>query len=168
MLLKRGLLSSCSGGTPAAYIATLVEVPVGVKNGINKTFSYSHTALAETLLVFFNGQALTEDIDYVASGLSFTLLTAAPTSSTNLLVQYDYRSLTPVAPTSSEIQIPAGVKNGINTDFTITYTPLPETLLVFKNGQTLTENIDYTSSGITITFVIAPSETDNLLTKYNY
>ena len=168
MLLKKGLLSSGSGGTPTNYVVTLTQVPTGDKDGSNKTFSLDRIPLAETLLVFFNGQCLTEDIDYIASGNEFTLLTDAPTSLTNLLAQYGYRSLTPVAPTSSEIEIPAGVKNGSNTIFGLTYAPLPETLLVFKNGQTLIEDIDYTISGVTITFVLAPIETDNLLTKYNH
>lgn len=168
MLLKKGLLSTSGGVTPTNYTVTFTQVPSGDKDGTNKTFTLDHSPLSETLLVFFNGQCLTQDIDYVASGNSFTLLTDAPTSSTNLLAQYDYHSLTPVDPVSSEIQIPAGVKDGVNTDFTLSHTPLPETLLVFKNGQTLTEDIDYTSSGITITFLIAPIETDNLLTKYNY
>lgn len=167
MLLRKGLLS-CSGGSSTNHIATFTEIPTGDKNGINKIFTLSHSPAAETLLIFFNGQALTEDIDYTISGSSFTLLTAAPTSLTNLLAQYGYRSATPVAPSSSEIEIPAGDKNGINTDFILTHTPLPETLLVFKSGQTLTEDIDYTISGFTITFLIAPIEMDNLLTKYNY
>lgn len=168
MLLKKGLLSSGSGGTPTNYTVTITQVPVGDKDRSNKTFTYDHDALPETLLVFFNGQSLTDTIDYIYSGNQFTLLGAAPTSATNLLVQYGYRSLTPVVPTSSEIQIPAGIKNGENTDFTIDHPPLAETLLVFRNGQTLTENIDYAFSGVTITFVIAPIEADNLLTKYNY
>lgn len=167
MLLKRGLLSNISGGG-TKYVVISTEIPVGAKDGINKTYSYSYIAVAETLLVFYNGQSLTENIDYTYSGNQFTLLTVAPISTTNLLVQYGYRNSTPVAPTSSEIEIPIGIKDGVNTDFTLTYAPLAETLLVFKNGQTLTENIDYTFSGITIIFLIAPIETDNLLTKYNY
>ncbi len=168
MLLKKGLLSSGSGGTPTNYTVTITQVPVGDKDGSNKTFTYDHDALPETLLVFSNGQSLTDEIDYVWSGNQFTLLGAAPISITNLLVQYSYRSLTPVAPTLSEIEIPVGVKNGINRDFIISRSPLDETLLVFRSGQTLTENIDYTISGVTITFAIAPIEADNLLTKYNY
>lgn len=167
-VLRKIIIGSSSGGSSRNYVVTITQVPTGDKDGSNKTFTLDHAPLPETLLVFFNGQCLTEGLDYVASGSSFTLLGAAPTSLTNLLVQYGYTSLTPVDPVSSEIEIPAGVKNGVNTDFTLSRAPLAETLLVFKNGQTLTEDIDYTSSGITITFVIAPIETDNLLTKYNY
>lgn len=167
MLLKKGLLSSCSGGGGTSYNVETVQIPIGDKNGSNKSFSVSPAPLANTSIFFVNGQGLTEGIDFTLSGSTYTLLGEAPTSVTNLLVLYNYRSLTP-ATSTPKVEIPIGVKNGINTVFEISQSPLPDTLLVLKNGQTLTEGIDYTLSGVSITFLIAPIEADNLLTKFNY
>lgn len=53
--------------------------------------------------------------------------------------------------------IPTGTINGVNTDFTLIKTPNPSgSLKVYRGGalQSLTE--DYTLSGVTITFLVAP------------
>jgi hypothetical protein len=54
-------------------------------------------------------------------------------------------------------ETPSGTINGVNTDFVLNLTPSPtDSLTVYRGGavQTLTE--DYTLSGKTITFLVAP------------
>jgi hypothetical protein len=64
-----------------------------------------------------------------------------------------------------------GTPNGTQTTFTLTNAPSPATSLgVFKNGQLLQSGTgnDYTVSGSTITFTVAPLATDNLQASYRF
>lgn len=88
MLLKKGLLSAPSGGGSSTIEAE--EIPTGVKNGINRNFTISHTPVTNSLLVFINGAAQTKDIDYTLSGINITFLEYAPVAEDNLLTQYRY------------------------------------------------------------------------------
>lgn len=154
----------------ASFVVTVAEIPTGDKDGTNREFDISKTPLANTLLFFKAGQALTEGIDYTITGKKITLSSerSAPIETTNLLAYYSYNSSTPVTPSISKIEIPAGIKNGENTVFTVDFPILPNTSILFKAGQALTENIDYTSSGVNITILRAPIAADNLLIKYNH
>lgn len=54
-------------------------------------------------------------------------------------------------------ETPSGSVNGSNATFTLAHTPNPAaSLCLFLNGQLLTYTEDYTLSGNTITFVVAP------------
>jgi hypothetical protein len=66
-------------------------------------------------------------------------------------------------------EAPTGAVNGINDTFTLSSAPSPSTsLLLFVNGQLITQNIDYTLSSVTITFVasVIPMIGDSLLATY--
>ena len=65
-------------------------------------------------------------------------------------------------------EIPSGTIDGTNTDFTIANIPVSGSLKVYRGGsrQKLTE--DYTFSGITITFIIAPQDGEIILVDYRY
>jgi SPP1 family predicted phage head-tail adaptor len=53
----------------------------------------------------------------------------------------------------------AGVMNGVNTVFTLPFTPpLPGNLVVFINGLEVNAGDDYQLSGATLTTIIAPSQ----------
>jgi hypothetical protein len=69
-------------------------------------------------------------------------------------------------------ETPSGTINNSNTIFTIANTPVSSSVEVFKNGQRLTETTDYTISGVTITFVVAPYTdtyyTDIIRVNYRY
>lgn len=62
---------------------------------------------------------------------------------------------------TSILETPTGTINGSNTSFTITQTPLANSLMLFFNGQLLKENTDFTLSGTTITFTVAPTNQFN-------
>jgi len=57
--------------------------------------------------------------------------------------------------------IPDGVMDGVNTIFTVPN--VPTTVKVFLNGLLLSPTIDYTFSGSTITFVLAPQSDDTIV-----
>lgn len=64
-------------------------------------------------------------------------------------------------------ETPGGTVNGVTTDFTLVNTPSPATSLkVYVNGQRMRITEDYTFSGRTITFLIAPPTGSILLADY--
>lgn len=65
-------------------------------------------------------------------------------------------------------EIPSGAVNGINIIFTIANIPYNGVVSVYVNGQRGTVNQDYTYSGVTITFVIAPPIDSNIQVDYEY
>lgn len=53
--------------------------------------------------------------------------------------------------------VPTGTVNGVNTDFSLSTRPIPDTSLkVYRGGQLQSLTEDYTLSGNTITFLVAP------------
>lgn len=64
-------------------------------------------------------------------------------------------------------ETPTGTVNGSNTDFTLANIPSPtSSLKVFVNGQRMRITEDYTFSGTTITFLIAPPTGSIILVDY--
>lgn len=64
-------------------------------------------------------------------------------------------------------EVPAGVINGVNTVFTLQNTPVSGTDMVFLSGQLQAGGgVDYTLSGKTITFKIAPNIGEQLFVFY--
>lgn len=65
-------------------------------------------------------------------------------------------------------EVPAGTINGSNTVFTLATTPSPDSEQIFVNGvrQKKSAN-DYSISGATITFTLAPLTDDVLLADYS-
>jgi len=64
-------------------------------------------------------------------------------------------------------ETPSGTQNGSNTAFTLANTPKPAaSLCLFLNGQLLTLTEDYTLSGNTITFVVAPDSGEKIRASY--
>lgn len=65
-------------------------------------------------------------------------------------------------------EVPSGTINGVNTVFTLAFTPLSGSEYIYKNG--LLQNVgggnDYSIAGGTITFTTPPQSGDILLTSY--
>lgn len=75
------------------------------------------------------------------------------------------------------IEVPTGTVDGAvsgvvttgNTTFTLSYAPRStqiNNLAIFLNGLLQTPNVDYTISGVTVTFASAPLVGDKLLAVY--
>ncbi len=76
-----------------------------------------------------------------------------------------------VLPAFSDGETPTGAINGLNTTFTLAFTPSPAaSVQVYLNGLRLQVGVDYTLSGSTISFtlVTVPQLGDVLLASYRY
>lgn len=62
--------------------------------------------------------------------------------------------------------LPNGIVDGVNTIFTLTFTPVSNSLILRKNGVTQIRGMDYNLSGNSITMTAAPILTDNLHASY--
>lgn len=67
-------------------------------------------------------------------------------------------------------EIPSGAKNGVNTEFTISQSPVSGSVIVYLNGQRLLYGLtkDYTVSNQTITLSYAIDVDDVLVATYTY
>jgi hypothetical protein len=66
-------------------------------------------------------------------------------------------------------EVPTGSVDGINTTFVLAQTPSPaSSVKVFQNGTKRTLATDYTFSGMTITFLVAPETGDIITVDYRY
>lgn len=69
----------------------------------------------------------------------------------------------------SDAEIPTGITDGFNLDFTLSNSPgPPASLQLFRNGTLLTAGQDYTLSVSTITFSNAPMNGDILEAFYRF
>lgn len=63
-------------------------------------------------------------------------------------------------------ETPAGVRNGINTAFTLAHTPAAGSTAVYRNGLREVLGVGYTLSGATLDFTTAPLADDALTVDY--
>lgn len=70
------------------------------------------------------------------------------------------------APRFQDDETPSGTVDGANADFTLTSTPIAGSLKVYVGGSRQRETEDYTLSGNTITFIIAPETNSIILCDY--
>lgn len=76
--------------------------------------------------------------------------------------------VTYTAPSNLQREEVSGIKNSSNTVFTISHTPIANSLNLYLNGQLLREGLsdDYTISGSTITLAAAPSSGESIFATY--
>lgn len=63
-------------------------------------------------------------------------------------------------------ETPSGTVDGANKAYTLAHTPVTGSVVVYQNGARLKLTTDYTLSGSTVTFVVAPVANDILLADY--
>jgi len=142
---------------------------------------YSNAAYNPNLIdVFLNGQLLvsgtapqasagTVDYSVVASGsLAFGFGLDTDDTVTSIIIN---NGAATGATSLALNETPSGLVNGINDTFTLSSTPSPSTsLLLFINGQLITQGTDYTLATATITFVSSaiPMTGDILLATYQH
>lgn len=63
-------------------------------------------------------------------------------------------------------EVPSGAVNSSNVTFTLANTPTVGSVKVYNNGLRLKVTTDYTISGGTITFVVAPTTLDSIICDY--
>lgn len=65
-------------------------------------------------------------------------------------------------------ETPSGTKNGVNADFVLAKNPKAGSVKVYRNGARQRVTEDYTLSGKTITFTVAPQSAEIILCDYRY
>ena len=68
-----------------------------------------------------------------------------------------------------QVEVPTGAINDVNVTYTLTYAPRAtqiSNMALFQNGLALTPNVDFTISGPTITYTVAPVTGDKHLAVY--
>lgn len=136
---------------------------IGAIDGSNNIFYLQYaTTNTQSLIIFYNGETLTQGLDYNISNNSVIIFTFAPEPTAILLCYYINN------PTSEyTITSPTGLLNGINTIYSLPSIPHPAiSLKLFYNGMLLIQNTDYTIVNSSITLIFAPSSTDLLLASY--
>ena len=64
-------------------------------------------------------------------------------------------------------EVPTGTVNGSNTNFTLSQTPVEaDAMLVFLNGIQQKKTTDWTVSGTTLIFVVAPAVAQQITVQY--
>ncbi len=172
-----GNLSDClhvdgTSGPCASLSTTFIdgEIPSGTINGSNAAFILANVPNpSSSLALFRNGLLLTQGRDYTLSSNAVTFQTGAvPQSGDTLAASYRLAVSIPGVGFVDE-ETPSGAINGVNTVFTTSQTPSPSTsLAVFRNGLRMTLGVDYTFSGVVITFMtgLAPQSSDTLTCSY--
>ena len=168
-------VSGLSSGTVSSNVVFVdSETPTGTLDGTNTSFQLSQLPMPVGSLEFYrNGLVLQAGgVDYTLSGQSITFVASDPPQPGDILQAY-YR----VAGTSSKVavfsddEVPSGVIDGVNSTFTLSYAPSPGlSLKVYKNGQLMQQNNDYTLSGSSIVFVSAatPQAGDSVVAFYRH
>ena len=139
----------------------------------------SATALNNNRIMVSSGGAIVEAAALTNGQLLIGSTGAAPVAAS--LTAGSGISITPgagtitIAQTSTftfvDEEVPSGTQNDVNVTFTLVNAPSPTSSLhLYVNGvrQKSGGGNDYTLSGSTITFAIAPSAGDNLVADYRY
>ena len=155
----QALVTNGSGVLSFTTLSTTLSYSSGTATGDNSTtaFTISSGRSVQDVLVFVNGFMLTPTTDYTISGTTLTFTTAPATSAE---ICYRYLPLGG-AYTSADF-----TGNGSATTITIDSGRTVSDVLVIVNGLTLVPTTDYTISGTTLTFAIAPANLAEITVRY--
>jgi hypothetical protein len=166
--LATGILKNTTG-TGAHTIAVAADFPTLNQN----TTGNAATATAATTAT----SATTATTATAANGLNSATTTVvvngatAPTAGQVLTATSSTAAVwsAPGAAATFKRTTITGTLNGVNTSFTLGNTPLTGSEMIVQNGLTLNPGgNDYTLSGTTVTFTVAPQSTDTLLVWATY
>lgn len=158
-------LSDFSGATWVRYIYltdnVFNETPVGDVNGVNQDYSLSKAFSGGATRVFLNGIRQKLGTAYT-EGVAEISFAQAPQNG-------DY-IITDIVTDEDSIsnEVPTGLINGTNTEFTLANTPAAKSTEVYLNGIRQKEGQHYTVSGAVISFNEAPYMGDYIIVDYNF
>lgn len=125
-------------------------------NGTQTNFTLSTPDSSVTnSLVFLNGVTQVPTTDYTLSSTTLTFL-SAPVNGT---------AVQAISFTSAGVKSAAFTGNGSNTQFTLPVISTTSKTIVAINGVTQTPVTDYSVSGTTLIFAVAPINNDNILVR---
>jgi len=112
---------------------TIIEIPTGNLDGINRNFEVnSGRYKSNTLVAFINGQAygVGAGIIEIDTSTGIFQFQTPPPSNSVIYVKYEI-----LDGTNSKSEIPVGIINGVNSEFSLNYGSYePNTLISFVNG----------------------------------
>jgi hypothetical protein len=160
--------SNASGGVLTDIV--LNEVPTGILDGVNKSFSLASTPSSPaSVMLWVNGQLMTQGTnrDYTVSGRSITFLPFAPSSDDILVTMYTRVTETKQIAINESVEM---LTNLTGLYLRIARSPNPSSsLMLFRNGQLLTQDSDYTLTGREISILNNAIELDDVfLSTYSY
>jgi len=184
------LMRKATDGTPLYFDAVvptvsgsnlvLPDAPISIelyRNGMLQSFSASPDQLGymATIINFFKPARCLLDSVFAESGTDYYILDgniivpSVPIGSASFLAWGTYAG-TGAAPNFADWITPAGTFDGTNKVFTLPQAPNPATSLrLYRGWQVLKPGgVDFTLSGATITYVIAPPPTATHLAFYRY
>jgi len=184
------LMRKATDGTPLYFDAVvptvsgsnlvLPDAPISIelyRNGMLQSFSASPEQLGymATIINFFKPARCLLDSVFAESGTDYYILDgniivpSVPIGSASFLAWGTYAG-TGAAPNFADWITPAGTFDGTNKVFTLPQAPNPATSLrLYRGWQVLKPGgVDFTLSGATITYVIAPPPTATHLAFYRY
>ena len=127
-----------------------------IANGTQTTFTLSTSLSSDTTsLVFLNGITQIPTTDYGISGSTLTFV-SAPANGTKVQV---------TSFTAEDISTTTYTGNGSNTEFTLGTTSTTSKTIVSINGVTQTPVDDYSVSGTTLIFAVAPANNDKIVAR---
>ena len=143
---QSGTSDTSPGGGGLITELVLNEAPAGPINGSNSAFTIANTPADPTaVMLWLNGQLLTPESDFTVSGNNITFLCAAPRTDDILLSMYTKVVAVKQFAMNEAVTFP--IIGGI-TKIRVANVPYPGmSLMLFRNGQLLTQDFDYTLTG---------------------
>jgi hypothetical protein len=157
---------------PYGESVSWMEVPSGDIDDSNVEFTLQYTPdPRNSLMLYINGILQSLDDDYTLVGNKITVV-YPPQSGSKLIATYAYSVILPTIGTNTSwLEVPGGDADGINTVFSSSSPPLPESaMMLFINGvlQRQDASSDYILSGSTIALSVPPPSGSNIVVNYPY
>jgi hypothetical protein len=156
--------------TTKGDVLTFSTVPARLAVGANNTVLMADSAQTTgnkwAALTTTKGDVLTFDTapNRLGVGANNTVLTADSAQATGL--KWAAPTVYLLSTNFVFNEVPSGTINGVNTAFTLANTPTAGTVRVYKSGLRQVLTTDYSVSGTTITFVVAPAGGSTLIADY--
>jgi len=156
-------ISSTGGGSGNPF--SFNEIPSGLINSSNSTYTLANAPINNSLELYYNGLLLDTPDDFTLSTLTISMV-SPPVTSSKLIATYEYAGSASYNWIFNEI--PSGLINSSNVTYTLVNTPT--NLQLFYNGLLMQVGAgnDFTISSNTITFLFAPVTGSKLIATYTY
>jgi hypothetical protein len=162
--------SGSSGSSGVLTELVLNETPTGLINGVNSVFTLANTPSdPASVMLWMNGQLLTQGAlnDYTVVGTTITIHSFAPSTGDVLLTLYS-KATTVKSFAFNEAASFASISGTLGLELVNLPSPT-SSLMLFRNGQLLTPNSDYSLLGRNITIANGAIELDDIfLATYSY
>lgn len=156
---------------PYGQFVSWLEIPTGLVDGTNKDFFLLNSPdPTNSLMLYENGILQFPEKDFTFTGSKITYF-YPPLSGSKLLATYAYSNIPVIGKNTSWIEIPGGDIDGVNTIFSSSNVPIPQTaMMLFVNGvlQRQGADSDYIISGSIINMLSPPLLESNIIMNYPY